>query len=237
MRRLSAACVSTALAVLWIWANVLLAQEGVGWPSSSSRFGRPWETAKPTVVPGVVAGTRAYVNGASAVERHDGKTWATAFTKVQDALDAGAAEIWVAAGTYTPGRDRHATFQLRTGGSLYGGFSGNETRRDQRDWLKNKTILDADGAYHAVIGADGAVLDGFIICGGNGFGGEGSSPPRGQGGGPPGGGRPIHMTPQAILGGLQPGSGGGMANFQVAPTVRNCIFENNKAGKGGRYTT
>jgi ribonuclease BN (tRNA processing enzyme) len=226
MRRLSPACGFMGLVMIVVWANVSPAQDDIGGspPSSPSRHQR--ET-------GVVPGMRAYVDGANTGEGHNGKTWATAFTKVQDALDAGAAEIWVAKGTYTPGRDRQAAFQLCTGGSLYGGFSGGEARRDQRDWVRNKTILDGDGAYHTVIGADGAVLDGFVICGGNGFSGEGGKPAGGEGGGPPGGGRPIHTTPQAILRGLATGSGGGMANFQVAPTVRNCIFEDNKAGKGG----
>lgn len=35
------------------------------------------------------------------------------------------------------------------------------------------------------------------------------------------------------LAGAKTGSGAGMLNFQVAPIVRNCVFENNRAGKGG----
>ncbi|MCU0963260.1 MAG: right-handed parallel beta-helix repeat-containing protein, partial [Pirellulaceae bacterium] len=196
-------------------------------------------------VPFPAPGTRAYVNAAQSTGAHDGRSWETAFTSVQDALAAGAAEIWVARGTYTPGPDRNATFQLAQGGALYGGFAGHETQRDQRDWQGNPTILDGRGAYHVVTGADHAVLDGFVITGGSAMGGEGGSPPGGggrfPGGRPPMGaprgqgaaGRPIHMTPQAIMGGSNNGSGAGMLNFHASPTVRNCIFENNQAGKGG----
>jgi autotransporter family porin len=195
-------------------------------------------------VPSAIPGTRAYVNAANTSGTRDGQSWATAFTSLQEALAAGAAEIWVARGTYTPGNDRKATFQLLKGGALYGGFAGHETHLDQRDWQRNPTILDGRGVYHVVTGADDAILDGFIITGGRAMGGEGDGPPRAgggfggggrPGGGPPGasGGRPIHLTPQAIATGSHNGSGGGMLNVRASPTVRNCIFEDNQAGKGG----
>jgi hypothetical protein len=159
----------------------------------------------------------------------DGKSWRTAYQKIEDALQQAKSgdEIWVAAGSYKL-TDRGATFQLKTGVGLYGGFKGNEPDRLQRDWQQNPTILDGNGAYHVVTGADQAVLDGFTITGGNGLGGELGGPPAGGRDG-----RPIHITPQRILSGGNLGSGAGMVNFQVAPTVRNCIFENNTAGKGG----
>ena len=219
-----------------------------GADNKSDQTAGPQPTAAPTAVPGVTEGTRAYVNAAHATGNHDGKSWASAFATVQEALASGAAEIWVAAGTYTPGTGRNATFQLRQGGSLYGGFAGTETRRDPRDWRKNTTILKGDGAAHVVTGADDAVLDGFTITGGNAMGGEalgmpGGGPATGRqpagapaAGGPPaggGGGRAIHMTPQSIMGGSNSGSGAGMLNFHASPIVRNCIFENNQAGKGG----
>ncbi len=160
--------------------------------------------------------------------KHDGKTWAGAFVAVQDALAARAAEIWVAKGTYTPGNDRNDTFHLLQGGALYGGFAGNESQRDRRDWQQNRTILDGHGVHHVVTGAEDAVLDGFLVTGGNAMGGEGGGPP-GEGGS----GRAIHMTPQAIIGGSNVGSGGGLLNLGASPTIRNCIFEGNQAGKGG----
>lgn len=188
----------------------------------------PRASAAEPSIPGAVAGVRVYVNAASKAERPDGKTWATAFASLQEALASNAAEIWVARGTYTPGG---ATFQLRSGGAVYGGFSGTETRVEQRDWRKHKTVLDGDGAAHVVTGADGAVLDGFTVTGGNAVGGERGAPSGGGPGG--GGGRPIHMTPDGIAGGSGVGCGAGMLNFRACPTVRNCVFESNTAGKGG----
>ena len=194
----------------------------------------------------VTPGTRAYVNGANVAGPWDGKSWTTAFASVQDALAAGAGEIWVARGTYRPGADRQATFQLLPSGSLFGGFAGHETQRDQRDWQRNLTTLDGNGAYHVVTGADDAVLDGFTLTGGNAAGGVGpGGSPGGPGGaGGPGGGKgvgkgsgkggsAIHATPQGVLSGSNNNSGAGLLNFKAAPTVRNCIFENNQAGKGG----
>jgi ribonuclease BN (tRNA processing enzyme) len=185
---------------------------------------------------GVAAATAGtiHVDGRSASAQADGRTWRTALRTVQAALEqAGSGdEIWVARGTYHPGdgSDRGATFQLKAGVALCGGFAGTESNLSQRDARKNATILDGRGVHHVVTGADGAVLDGFTITGGNGLGGDRGGPPPGGG---PGGGRPIHMTPQGLLGGAGSGSGAGMVNYQASPTVRNCIFENNKAGKGG----
>lgn len=215
-----------------------------GMESRPGRGASPQPADPAPAVPSAIPGTHAFVNAAHTTGTRDGKSWATAFTSVQDALASGAAEIWVARGTYTSGTDRSSTFQLGKGGALYGGFAGSETQRGQRDWQRNPTILDGRGAYHVVTGADDAVLDGFIITCGSAMGGEGGGPPGGggrfPGGGPPmggppgqGGARPIHLTPQAIMGGNNNGSGAGMLNFHASPTVRNCIFENNQAGKGG----
>ncbi len=189
----------------------------------------------------------------------DGKSWSGAVRTVEDALkQAGNGdEIWVASGSYKLS-GRAATFQLKPGVALYGGFAGNETRLDQRDWQKNATTLDGGGeASHVVTGADNAVLDGFTVTGGNAMtggpggagaggapgiaGGMGGGQRRGAfaggggtgGGEAGGGGRPIHTTPQAVMGGSGAGCGAGMLNFRASPTVRNCVFEKNKAGKGG----
>lgn len=212
---------------------------------NQNRFTPPQPAETPgAAVAAAKPGTRAFVNAGNTSGSHDGKTWATAYASVQDALTAGAAEIWVAKGTYTPGTDRSATFHLLNGGALYGGFTGSETLLSQRDWQRNPTILDGKGAYHVVTGADDAILDGFTITGGKGsqdspagvglnIGGAPGGRGRFAGGGGGAGGRPIHTSPQAVMSGANNGSGAGMINFKVAPTVRNCVFENNEAGKGG----
>ncbi|MEA4880311.1 MAG: hypothetical protein VB045_02400 [Synergistaceae bacterium] len=78
-------------------------------------------------------------------------------------------EFWIAAGTYHPTDDllkRNETFVLKNGVALYGGFSGTETLRSQRNWVTNKTNLSGDiqddgsfsnNCYHVVfseIGTD-----------------------------------------------------------------------------------
>ena len=108
-------------------------------------------------------------------------------------LAASGDELWVKAGTYKPttGSDRSATFQLKNGVSVYGGFAGAETTRDQRNWTANVTILSgdigtsgntSDNVYHVVTGSvtdNTALLDGFTVTGGNANG----SNPDDQGGG------------------------------------------------------
>ncbi len=84
-----------------------------------------------------------------------GTSWQDAFQDLQDALAVAQSgdEIWVAKGVYKPDRgtgDRSATFQLVNGVGLYGGFAGWETKREQRDWVNNETILSGD-----LIGDDG----------------------------------------------------------------------------------
>ncbi len=58
------------------------------------------------------------------------------------------------------------------GVTLYGGFSGDETTLDERDWTRNLTVLSgdigesgnqADNSMSVVKGADDAIIDGFVI--------------------------------------------------------------------------
>ncbi|MDR3407881.1 MAG: right-handed parallel beta-helix repeat-containing protein [Methylovirgula sp.] len=167
-----------------------------------------------------------HVNAANRPDNPDGRSWATAFRDLQDALALGPVEIWVAAGTYVPGNVRDATFQLHPGQALYGGFLGCETQRSARDAATHRTVLDGDSVHHVVTGADGAVLDGFTICGGRGE-------TRHEGAAGTSDFAAIRLTPETILAGSNTDAGGGMINFQAAPVVRNCVFEANTAGKGG----
>ena len=94
-----------------------------------------------------------YVNNSATGPIHDGLSWTTAYTNVQDALLAAVAgdEIWVAAGIYYPDEGtgttpdtQNATFMLKSGVVLYGGFIGSEETRNDRNWLSNLTILSGD---------------------------------------------------------------------------------------------
>lgn len=129
---------------------------------------------------------------ASATGIGTGASWPDACADLQDALDVaearpGHTEIWVAAGTYRPappdGQRNIASFRMRDNTDLYGGFDGTETERDQRDPAANPTILSGDlnanddpgfpdtlldNSYHVVVdGGAEALLDGFMITGGN----------------------------------------------------------------------
>ena len=92
----------------------------------------PTAEAKPHAA--ATRGAILHVRRANTAGPWDGRSWRTAFATLVDALAAVGrerTEIWVAAGTYTPtaGTDREASFVLREGMELYGGFVGTETDR------------------------------------------------------------------------------------------------------------
>jgi len=163
----------------------------------------------------------------------DGVSWADAFTCLQDALMfAGiGSEIRVAESVYRPNEfvwsdrpslGRAETFQLKSGVAIYGGFPAGGGTWEERDPEGHPTILSGDLAanddtawpqnrddnvYHVVTGSgtdQTAVLDGFVIMGGNADGSE---------------------SPDYL--------GGGLLNYEGSPTIRNCIFCENWAKYGG----
>ena len=87
----------------------------------------------------------------SAGGSNDGSNWGDAYTSLQSALAAAVSgdEIWVATGTYNPYDgvfDDTATFTLKTGVELYGGFASGATDKTGRIfsylWYEGGTILD-----------------------------------------------------------------------------------------------
>lgn len=95
----------------------------------------------------------------------DGSSWDNASGDLQKMIDelaenapSQAGEVWVAAGTYTPqsqlisGTVYSASFRMRDGISVYGGFAGTETsklgrKKGTMPWdFTNQTILEA--AYY-----------------------------------------------------------------------------------------
>jgi hypothetical protein len=183
-----------------------------------------------------------------------GIDWASA-KDLQAALQSAASgdQIWVAAGTYTPttGTDRSATFQLKSGVALYGGFVGTEASLDQRDSDTHISTLSGDllgndsgaiasanptrgeNSYHVVTsnGTDAtAVLDGFTITGGNANGGmfdvQGAGLLNVQG---------SPMLGNLILTGNSAATaGGGMFNYLSSnPMLHDSSFINNMSGDNG----
>jgi hypothetical protein len=81
---------------------------------------------------------------------NNGTSWVDAYTDLQSALgNSACVEVWVAAGIYKPTTviNQNATFQLRDGDSIYGGFDGTETERNgrSRNPTINATILSTGG--------------------------------------------------------------------------------------------
>ena len=105
----------------------------------------------------------------------DGSSWATAFNSLQSALTNShllpcGAEIWVAGGQYAPSFNadlQRVGFRLPPGAGIYGGFSGTETNRNQRNWQANPTVIEAGAGtlFSSVNEAldQTARLDGFIL--------------------------------------------------------------------------
>ncbi|UCH83156.1 MAG: hypothetical protein JSW50_11905, partial [Candidatus Latescibacterota bacterium] len=68
----------------------------------------------------------------------NGTSWSTAFATLNEALAAACpsvTEIWVTEGTFTPtsGASRTASFWLKNGVTVYGGFAGDESSPGERD--------------------------------------------------------------------------------------------------------
>ena len=148
----------------------------------------------------------------------DGASWETAYKHLQDALSAAAAgdEIWVAEGVYQPDRgggrmagDWSASFSLKNGVGLYGGFAGHEVSREERGPAGRSTVLSgaidsnvSNRSLHVVTARDlnaSAVLEGFVIRNG----------------------RAIRFD--------EAGKGGGLYAVFASPTITNCVFERNIA--------
>jgi parallel beta-helix repeat protein/predicted outer membrane repeat protein len=93
----------------------------------------------------------------------DGSSWAAAKRTVQAGVDVASAlggEVWVKAGTYAE------RITLRAFAHVYGGFSGAEEARSQRDFRSNVTILDGQQGGSTVIVRAGhrvSTIDGFTI--------------------------------------------------------------------------
>ncbi len=164
----------------------------------------------------------------------NGSSWAQAKGDLRQALvDAPkGSQIWVAKGIYTPtictvcsDVHRRFSFEILDSVSVYGGFSGTETRLNQRDWKTNQTVLSGNidrdttlknNSFNVIYTQNvskAMVLDGFTISNGN--------------------------ANDTITSGERTTSGGGWYNdarqtgYFGNPSVRNCIFQNNHAGAFG----
>ena len=97
-------------------------------------------------------GSVIFVDASQTNNPPDGTSWATAFPRVQQGIDAAAANdaLWVAASVY------FESLTVKTGVAVFGGFAGNESQVDQRNIALNSTILDGGQSNRVVTFAEGA---------------------------------------------------------------------------------
>lgn len=203
------------------------------------------------------AQTTLYVDSANVNGTHDGMSWTTAYNNFQAAINISHAgdNVFVAKGTYIP--KVGASFSMKEGVKIYGGFKGNESSLTQRDLtVKNSSILK--GNHNRVLNnsrnnlSAEAVLDGFTITGGGacdvggGMYNDNSSPlltnlnfdhnTANLGGGMS---NKNSSSPQLINVNFNNNTadidgGGGMFNYcYSSPTLTNATFSNNTAVYGG----
>ena len=116
-----------------------------------------------------------YVNTLQ-TEKADGTSWQSAYSTLNEALTVAknGDEIHIAKGVYLPSTigDRNASFHLKKGVKLYGGFAGTEETLAERDVKNNPTILSsnigdpnstADDSFFVVTGAGENQLDGIEV--------------------------------------------------------------------------
>ena len=198
---------------------------------------------------------------------HDGSSWADAFNLLQDAFSVAqySDEIHVAQGIYKPDAnsadpngsgDRTATFQLKNGVILKGGYAGfGELDPDTRNIKLYKTILSGDlagndvdvndpcdlpteptiaeNSYHVVTSSgtdETAVLDGFTITGGN---ANGTYPDYSNGGGVYNRVKELIVENCTFMRNSARLDGAGIYNRYCEPTVTNCTFRENSAQRWG----
>ncbi len=177
----------------------------------------------------------------------DGSSWSQAGELQAMVNQAGeGAEIWVAAGIYTGLSS--PLLAMKPGVALYGGFAGMESLRGQRDWRSNVSELDGEGIRRCVVGANNALLDGFVLSNGYAdYGGglynyavapavanctfrnhhaidDGGAVYNGSA-------SPIFIN-CVFTGNASSSDGGGMYNINASPLLTNCVFTGNSAQNG-----
>jgi len=163
----------------------------------------------------------------------NGSGWTNAMT-LSNALNiAGSGdEVWLASGMYTPtGSASNRFFAIYTQGiQLYGGFSGSETLRSQRNRENAPSILSGDNNTvlkldYYLSGNDQTVIDGFTIQNGsifnntNGYGIEIG----------------LYINPTIKNCNIINNSGGGvLINDYSAPVFINCTISGNESEMNGK---
>lgn len=186
---------------------------------------------------GNAALSRVYVNGATVGGTNDGSSWTNAFTDLQDAFDAAKVctqiqEVWVAMGTYKPGRDLSGndnpadpadkSFYMTSDLRVYGGFIGGEMMLSERNPDLYLTILsgdidnnDSNNPANSLSDINGTNAKNIMHI-------EGVSP-AGM----------LDGFTFSAGGDMQSGFGGAINNYISSIDIRHCRFVANCADEGG----
>ncbi|GGH39274.1 hypothetical protein IA57_01075 [Mangrovimonas yunxiaonensis] len=197
-----------------------------------------------------------YVN-ANASGANDGSSWANAITDLNEALNLATScsiiqEVWVAAGTYTPGTLETDSFNIPSHVKVLGGFNGTETTADERNWAENPTILSGDlnnsltenpGDSHTIVTmlGDNAEINGFYIQWGYADDGTDNSHPAigrsGAGVYNNGDNRIYNCAIRSNIADTpdspEIGIGAGLVSFGGTLDIINCLFNSNTASANG----
>jgi len=182
---------------------------------------------------------------ATAIEP-DGRSWDTAYGELQAAVDRAAAqppgcEVWAAAGTYRVfDFSPLNTLRLATGVSLYGGFTGTETTREERDPRAHETVIEGveeaapnRAVIHVVtaVAVVDVVVSGFTIRGGVADGDLSDQ----HGGGLYVYGSSLRLTDCLIEGNAALARGGGLYSYGSHLRLERCALEGNAAAEGAGF--
>lgn len=183
---------------------------------------------------------RPWFVNVNASGNNSGTSWTDAFTSLQSALTASAAndEIWIAAGTYKPDPSNTAiSFQMKSNVNIYGGFASGATALGDRNPVTNEVILSGDlsddddrsvtpftsltpNSVTVINGAGSSLLDSVTVQGATGT-------------GMVLGGSSMSLNRVSFKHNQSSGSAGGMSTSGGTVQLTDVKFYNNYAGSFG----
>jgi PKD repeat protein len=152
----------------------------------------------------------------------DGTSWADAFKTIQEGVDAASNndEIWLKLGTYS----LSSRIQVNKAVAIYGGFSGLETDRNQRDWYSNTTTISGNNSVRIFYISADATIDGLTLSNGR---------ATNHGGAIYNDNASPNISHCKLLNNNAGTGGGAIYNQNANPIITNCSFINNNASNGG----